>query len=70
MKKIALLLLFAASTLCTYAQNTLQVTDTGNLTRERWRDSLLRLDMQQLTSILQFNLIFFCTGICIVGMLL
>lgn len=47
MKKITLLLIVAALNLCSYAQNTLQVTDTGNITRERWRDSLLRMDMLQ-----------------------
>ena len=47
MKKIMLLLLGAIATLCSFAQNTLQVIDTGNITRERWRDSVLRMDMQQ-----------------------
>jgi hypothetical protein len=27
-----------------FAQNTLEVIDTGNITRERWRDSVLRMD--------------------------
>lgn len=30
-----------------FAQNTLEVIDTGNITRERWRDSVLRMDMSQ-----------------------
>lgn len=32
MKKITLLLLVAAISVCTYAQNTLRVIDAGNLT--------------------------------------
>lgn len=47
MKKIVMLLLFAVESLSSHAQNTLLVTDTGNITRERWRDSLLRMDLQQ-----------------------
>src|SRR5678810_689947 len=30
-----------------FAQNTLNVIDTGNITREGWRDSVLRMDMSQ-----------------------
>ena len=45
------LLLFAFGLLytsVTLSQNTLEVIDTGNITRERWRDSLLRMDMNQI----------------------
>lgn len=29
------------------AQNNLEITDVGNITRERWRDSVLRIDKNQ-----------------------
>lgn len=48
MKKIATLLFAVSATLYSYAQNTLEVLDTGNITRERWRDSVLRIDKAQI----------------------
>ncbi len=45
------LLLFVAATLAMYysfAQ--LEVIDAENITRERWRDSMLRMDMSQVST--------------------
>lgn len=48
MKKVLLILINLVCTFNTIAQNTLEVIDTGNITRERWRDSVLRMDMNQI----------------------
>ena len=47
MRKIACLLVATVAMYCSFAQNTLEVTDNGNITRERWRDSMLRMDKNQ-----------------------
>jgi len=44
MKNILCLFISVFVTILCLAQNTLQVIDTGNITRERWRDSVLRMD--------------------------
>lgn len=48
MKKIITLLVAVVATLNSFGQNTLEVIDTGNITRERWRDSVLRMDKMQI----------------------
>lgn len=47
MKKILLFIITLFFAFNSFAQNTLEVIDTGNITRERWRDSVLRIDMSQ-----------------------
>lgn len=47
MKKIILNIVAILVAYYSFAQNTLEVTDSGNITRERWRDSMLRMDMNQ-----------------------
>ncbi len=50
MKKALFIKLLTLSVSCSFAQNTLTVIDTGNITRERWRDSVLRMDKSQVTT--------------------
>ena len=47
MKKNLLFLIALFCTFNSFAQNTLNVIDTSNITRERWRDSVLRMNMSQ-----------------------
>lgn len=47
MRKILLFVVAFTATIFSFAQNTLEVIDTGNITRERWRDSVLRMDKSQ-----------------------
>jgi hypothetical protein len=47
MKKILNFFVALIATGFSFAQNTLEVIDTGNITRERWRDSVLRMDKTQ-----------------------
>lgn len=47
MKKFTLFLITLIYAFNSFSQNTLEVIDTGNITRERWRDSVLRMDMNQ-----------------------
>ncbi len=47
MRKILLFIVATFTMYYSFAQNTLEVTDSGNITRERWRDSLLRMDKNQ-----------------------
>ena len=58
---IALFWVFNSFAQNTLAQNTLEVTDTGNITRERWRDSLLRMDMSQVPTgfLLEYSMLGF-----------
>ena len=44
MKKNLLVIMAIMVVRFSLAQNTLEIRDTGNITRERWRDSLLRMD--------------------------
>ena len=46
MKKLLFILVAMFWVFNSIAQNTLEVIDTGNITRERWRDSH-RMDMNQ-----------------------
>lgn len=48
MKKNLLIVVVLLTTNYCIAQNTLEIRDTGNITRERWRDSLLRMDKSQI----------------------
>lgn len=58
MRKIVCLVVATFATFYSFAQNTLEVTDNGNITRERWRDSLLRMDMNQVPTgfLLEYSL--------------
>ena len=47
MKKLLFFVIVLFWAFNSFAQNTLNVIDTGNITRERWRDSVLRKDMNQ-----------------------
>ncbi len=47
MRKILLFIVATFAISYSFAQNTLEVIDSGNITRERWRDSLLRMDKSQ-----------------------
>ncbi len=47
MKKLLFFSIMLFWSFNSFAQNTLTVTDTGNITRERWRDSVLRMDKSQ-----------------------
>lgn len=47
MKKLLFFVIVVFWAFNSFAQNTLNVIDTGNITRERWRDSVLRKDMNQ-----------------------
>lgn len=47
MKKITMLITATIAVLWLYGQNTMEIIDTGNITRERWRDSLFRIDKSQ-----------------------
>ena len=44
MRSILLFIVATFAMYYSYAQNTLEVIDTGNITRERWRDSMLRME--------------------------
>lgn len=50
MKKLLLIVISLLSAFITEAQNTLEVIDSGYITRELWRDSLFRMDMNQVPS--------------------
>lgn len=47
MKKILFITIIIFAAKNSFTQNTLTVIDTGNITRERWRDSVLRMDKNQ-----------------------
>jgi hypothetical protein len=50
MRKLYFLIFAIFAFLSSFAQNTLEVTDSINITRERWRDSVLRMDKSQIPS--------------------
>ncbi len=50
MRKFSFLIIAIFTILSSYGQNTLEVTDSINITRERWRDSVLRMDKSQVPS--------------------
>ena len=47
MKFFLLLIISIFEVSFSFAQNTLTVLDTGNITRDQWRDSVLRMDKSQ-----------------------
>lgn len=58
MKKLLFFFIVLFWVFNSFGQNTLEVIDTGNITRERWRDSLLRVDMNQVPTgfLLEYSL--------------
>jgi pimeloyl-ACP methyl ester carboxylesterase len=50
MKKLFFVTVLTLTAYSSLAQNTLTVIDTGNISRERWRDSVLRMDKSQITT--------------------
>ena len=47
MKKLLFFSIFLFFIHSSFAQNTLTVIDTGNIARDQWRDSVLRMDKTQ-----------------------
>ena len=64
MKRLLFFSILLFSVFNSIAQNTPEVIDTGNITRERWRDSLLRMDMSQVPTgfLLEYSLSGFESG--------
>ncbi len=65
MKKFILIVVAAFAVHFSFSQNTLTVIDTGNITRERWRDSLLRMDKNQVPTgfLLEYSMFGFDSNI-------